>query len=486
MPIRITGMNSGLDTESIIQDLAAARRKKVNTIKTEQTKKNWIQDAWKDINTKISKFYSSLDNLKFSSSYNAKKTTVSQSGVANITTSNDAPVGAYSLNISQLASYASLTSEKIDATSATTLSQLGIEEPGSFDVKFSDGTVKTVQYDKDTTMAQMRSKLAETGLQVNFDTVNQRFFLNSKTSGANSNFELTNDSQGVLDVLKLSNGKYNEGKNLQLSLNGIDYETESNVIEINGLTISAQKVTDGDVTITTEKDTSEIYSKIKNFISQYNELVKEIDKLYNADSAKDYKMLTDDDKEEMSDKEIEKWESKIKDSLLRRDDTLGGIYNALKSVMAKGFTLDDGTQLSLASFGIKTQGYFASGENERSVFHIDGDKDDSITSGKTNLLESMIQTDPDKLSEFFSKLSNNLYSELSKKCSSIANYRSYGTFYNDKKLKTDISSYDTKIKKEEDKLEAYMDRYYKQFARMESALAKLNSSQSSLTSFFGQ
>lgn len=41
-------------------------------------------------------------------------------------------------------------------------------------------------------------------------------------------------------------------------------------------------------------------------------------KLYNADSAGSYEPLTDDEKDQMSDKEIEKWETKIKDSLLRR------------------------------------------------------------------------------------------------------------------------------------------------------------------------
>ena len=61
--IRLTGMNSGLDTESIIQELSKARQKKVDKVKAEQTKLPWKQEKWNDLNTKISKFYSSLDNL---------------------------------------------------------------------------------------------------------------------------------------------------------------------------------------------------------------------------------------------------------------------------------------------------------------------------------------------------------------------------------------------------------------------------------------
>ena len=37
MPIRITGMNSGLDTESIISELVKAEKTKVDSIKKKQT-----------------------------------------------------------------------------------------------------------------------------------------------------------------------------------------------------------------------------------------------------------------------------------------------------------------------------------------------------------------------------------------------------------------------------------------------------------------
>lgn len=56
-------------------------------------------------------------------------------------------------------------------------------------------------------------------------------------------------------------------------------------------------------------------------------------KLYNADSAGSYEPLTDDEKDQMSDKEIEKWETKIKDSLLRRDSTLGSVMTAMQTAM---------------------------------------------------------------------------------------------------------------------------------------------------------
>lgn len=98
--------------------------------------------------------------------------------------------------------------------------------------------------------------------------------------------------------------------------------------------------------------------------TDYNKLIKSMDEAYNADSSKGYEPLTDDEKSAMTDDEVEKWETKIKDSLLRKDDTLSSIINTMKNDMASSFTIN-GKSYALSSFGIATQGYFSSGENEK-------------------------------------------------------------------------------------------------------------------------
>ena len=80
-----------------------------------------------------------------------------------------------------------------------------------------------------------------------------------------------------------------------------------------------------------------------------------MDEAYNADSSKGYEPLTDDEKSAMTDDEVEKWETKIKDSLLRKDDTLSSIINTMKNDMASSFTIN-GKSYALSSFGIATQG----------------------------------------------------------------------------------------------------------------------------------
>ncbi len=106
-----------------------------------------------------------------------------------------------------------------------------------------------------------------------------------------------------------------------------------------------------------------------------------MDSAYNADSSKGYEPLTDDEKEAMSDKEVEKnGNRRLRIPLLRRDSTLNSIASSMKVAMAKSYTIN-GKSYSLSSFGINTLGYFVSADNEKNAYHIDGNsKDESAKS----------------------------------------------------------------------------------------------------------
>ena len=222
---------------------------------------------------------------------------------------------------------------------------------------------------------------------------------------------------------------------------------------------------------------------IKNFLKEYNELINEMDKLYNADSAKGYEPLTDEEKDAMSEKEIEKWEEKIKNSILRRDSTLSSVSSAMKQVMMQGVKMEDGSQLYLSEFGIGTLGYFTSKDNEKNAYHIDGDPDDSATMTNADKLKSAIANDSEKVIEFFSTLSKNLYTKLGDLMKKTE-YSSSFTLYDDVAMKDEYNDYTSKIKNQEEKITDFEDRYYKKFSAMETALAKLSSKESAIAGLF--
>lgn len=303
--------------------------------------------------------------------------------------------------------------------------------------------------------------------------------------------------QSAHDIANNTSIEYNtdarkiDGCDSEIYLNGIKYTGSSNSYSINGLNITAQVVTDTDgkasdanaISITTSTDTQGIYDKIKDFLSQYNSLINEITSLYNADSAKGYEPLTDDEKDAMSDTEVEKWEQKIKDSLLRRDDNLESLMSAMTSAMS-GAVEVNGKKMYLSNFGIKTLGYLNAPKNQQNAYHIDGDEDDANSSGNADKLMTAITNDPDTVINFMQGLASNLYNSVHKKMQT-SSLSSIYTVYNDKEMASEYSDYTDLIKKWEEKLQDKEDYYYKKFSSMETALSKLNSQTSSLSGLFG-
>ena len=271
-----------------------------------------------------------------------------------------------------------------------------------------------------------------------------------------------------------------------ISLNGAEFTNNTNVFEINGLTFTALSETKPgeSVTVTTQNDTDGLYDMVKSFLKEYNSVINEMDKLYNATSAKGFDPLLTEEKEAMSEKEVEEYEKKIKDAILRGDSNLSSISQGIRGVMSSGFDVN-GKTMYLSDLGINMLSYFTAPENERNAYHIDGDADDDNTSGNADKLKGMISSDPETVISFFTKLSQSLYDKMSDMSKSVDGYRSFGNFYDDKKMKSDYDSYNTKIAELEQKLNDYEDMWYSKFAKMETTMAKMQSKTSALSNLFG-
>ena len=712
MPIRITGMNSGLDTDLIIRELMRGQRAKVDTMKGNQTSNQWRQEAWQALNTKALKLFNgTLNTMRFSDAY-AKKTSKVSNTKASVVTGGTAVNGVQKMSIDKLATTGYLTGGKITnngnaVTTDTRLGDLGVENGSEFTVKVGSRESK-ITLGEDMTVQSVVNQLRSVGLNANFDTGNGRFFISSPTMGEAGDFSLTaNNAEGlnamtnlginihddsnytelanikdeygnIQDVVKYDalvateiakqkaadvarleaeknsmsaieermqakleayreyledrgvdtsgmspedvfakvdefvqafkdgfenlNGELNTamenlaadpensalqaaelvarealtaymedadnvktaalnydsydlaayeadlnrlddltastnaleakldespasedlyqtaaeakvdadiqfaqdalaggvganstgatriaGADAQITLNGAVFTSSTNVFNINGLTITANQLTDvgEEITITTEDDTEGIYNMVRDFIKEYNVLINEMDRLYNADSARDYKPLTEEEKESMSDSEIEKWEEKIKDSLLRRDSSLFNISDAMKTAMSGPVSVG-GKNMYLADFGIEALSYFLSAANEKNAYFIDGDEDSTHTSERANKLKEWIANDPKTVTDFFSGLARNLYGEMNKIIlDRNSDFKSINTIYNDKQLKREYDNLGKAIERQEAKLLSIEDKYYKQFSAMEVAMSKMQSSQNALMGLMG-
>jgi len=274
----------------------------------------------------------------------------------------------------------------------------------------------------------------------------------------------------------------------EVEYNGAVLTGSSNVFTANGLTFTLKGVTSGLDTPTTDDDevisvsvsgnTEAVYDMIKDFVKTYNDILKEMNEAYNAESARGYDPLTEEERETMTEEQIKKWEDRIKDSLLRRDDTLGGLINALRSTLSEPITVN-GKTYSLASFGISTRKY-----SEKGMLHISGDADFSEVAGLENQLMESLANNPEEVAEVLSKLGEKLYSNLMDRMKSTS-LSSALTLYNDKEMTESLTRYKKDLAKLEAKLVDIENKYFKQFAAMESAMARINSQSSALMSMLG-
>ena len=424
MPNRITGLQSGLDTESLITSMVSGYQKKIDKLNDMQKRHTWKQEVWKDINKQVLNFYNdTLGKMKYTSAYRTKITTVSNANAASVVTGENAMNGIHRMQVTSIASNSYMTGGKVtDAAGAaytakrnTKLSDLGFTGIQNLKVSFGGSPEETVLIDEEDTLSTVASKLRSVktadgrSLNVNFDENNGRFFIASERTGANSDFTITSDSAQFLDALGISAStrmQYDAGTNAQITLDGVNYTSDKNTFEINDLVITTNEVTAGEITLNTQSDTKGMYDTIKDMIKKYSEMVNKLDKMYAAEDGSKYKMLTDDEKKAMSETEVKDWEKKIKDS-----------------------------------------------------------------------------TDPDATASFFRNLSVNLAERLHGLMGST-DYSSSYTLYEDKLMASQYSSYASKIFDATRTLNAKQDNYYKKFARMEKAMAQLNSTQNQLAGYF--
>ncbi len=292
--------------------------------------------------------------------------------------------------------------------------------------------------------------------------------------------EITGEAIAVGGAGNVSGLTVVAAKNAKFTLDGASMEEESNSFTVNNMTFTLKGATAGDgMTFTVSEDNDATYNMVKGFVKEFNDVLKAMNDLYYADKAKGYEPLTDEEKEAMSEDQIEKWETKIKDSLLRRDSTLGMLITAVKSAVM-GQVSVDGKTASLASFGIMTSVDYT----ERGLLHIMGDADDSLYSSDPNELKKMLEEDPEVTMKALAQISKNLYDTMTEKMAS-SSISSAMKFYNDKIMTSADTDYKKQIKQWETKLSDLEGRYYKQFTAMETALSKLQNQSNSLASLLG-
>ncbi|MCM3012237.1 flagellar hook-associated protein 2 [Bacillus subtilis] len=498
MVTRITGLASGMDIDDIVSKLMQTERAPLDKLKQKKQTLEWQRDSYREVNTKIKELqdYMSKNTLTYPSTYQSKTVTSSNESVLTATGSASAPNSSSTVEVASLA-----TAATYKANNYTGYTQ------GDYNLAFNvvapgETTAKTVNISVTSadTIDNVISKLNSSDLGVsafkdkiwNGTEYVETIAFSSKATGAGGSIQAADSAtadfmSGQLGFSLDADNKltaYKEGTNAKVTINGFEMEKLTNNFTVNGVTYSIKNTTaaTGPVTTSVSTDVDGIYNQIKEFVDKYNEMVDSLNEKLKEEKYRDYTPLTSEQKEAMSDKEVELWEEKAKSGLLRNDSSISTGTNQMRTDFYTQVNAD-GKTYQLTEFGITT----SSAYQMRGHLEINEDK-----------LKAKIQEDPQSVAALFTSGSNSsAYSDKGimkrigdtlkstvKSIEAKAGNSTMGT--NDYSIGKNLNTISTNITKMQDRLTTIENRYYSKFSAMDSAIQKMNEQASYLSQLLVQ
>ncbi|MDU7633518.1 MAG: flagellar filament capping protein FliD [Lachnospiraceae bacterium] len=379
----------------------------------------------------------------------------------------------------------------------------------SFTIKDGIKDVK-IEISKDDTMQDVMNRInEETSVQVTYQSTTDKFVFTSKNEGASGSFKFEPDS-GNEEILKgifgdniTDEAKGTDAK-LEVKYAGSDEVVEitrdSNTFKVDGMTITlngtfgydkdGNKIDDTEaITFDAKVDNEKIVETVKEMVKEFNEIIELVNKEVKTKPDRDYAPLTDEQKKELSESEIEAWEEKAKEGLLFNDNDIKGLSNGLR------FVLGSGDLQALEKIGLTV----SSTTSDNGKLSFDESK-----------FKAALESDPEGVKELFTKeqvkdeagnvvqssgIATNLKNVLDKYAKTIGEPK--GILINragsikspasitQNELYKQILEVDKRISSLQDTLKMEQDRYIRQFTTLESLIAQMNSQSSALSQFGG-
>ncbi|CQR46406.1 Flagellar hook-associated protein 2 [Paraliobacillus sp. PM-2] len=592
---RITGLASGIDTESMVKELMAAERKPLDKMEQDQIWTSWRRDAYRDMNKLFYDLDQQILDMKLQRTYNGKSVTSTNDTLVTATASassssishtiEDVTIATAARNVSQ-SSLSTDAGDKIDPSQSLWMNQgkfsNGItwetetytneditvsQETATFklakgalneaslggktiDVADSDGnltsydivagstadldtatiganqvfvnvddgtlkfgsklsagsTIKGQDYDHQvinfsittfdqdgnpindssnadgdfdfsfdgtTTMNQMLNKITNSNVGVSafYDEHNDVVSLQRTETGDlnNGNAGMAFSGSFLTDTLQLNEANEIKGTDATFTIDGLTTKRHSNTFTISDVTYTLNKSFNSEpVQVNVQNDVETSFDKIKSFVENYNTMIEKVNEAVQETRYRDYKPLTDTQKKELSEKEIELWEEKSKSGLLKGDSILS---NGLSNMRSNWYANVDNSSnfSSLIEVGITT----SSDYTDRGKLEIDEDK-----------LKAALREDPDSVHKLFSnnvegsgrgimnRLEDSIEGTINRVEERAGKASSTPQQYT---LGRQLDQMDDQISDFEDRLVQTENRYWRQFTQMEKMIQQMNS-----------
>lgn len=488
--MRVGGLATGMDIDGIVEDLMAAERIPLNKMEQDKVKLEWQIDAYREVNS----LFLGLDNMtldmKMRSTYTSKSTS-STSNAVSATASSSAPNGTYRIDVNQLATNeVNVSKENLDIDPKAPLSELGLGEiPNEIKFKtFHNGeqSPHSIEVEADDTLESILKKITDqdNGVRAFYDTNSGRVFMERTGTGSynpdGSEIDFNVDdasSTFFTDILQLETVQ--EGKDAEYTYNGVSLTSKNNTATLNGITFNFQNETTGPALITVNNNVDGAMDKIMSFVDEYNEMIDTINAKLIEPVNRDYPPLTEQQRAEMTESEIELWEEKAKSGLLRNDTILNTALSEMRSAWYAPIDTE-GAFSHVSDIGITTSSNFRDGGK----LVVDEDK-----------LRAALEEDADSVFRLFSNNSKDnsrgiihrVDDAIDKATRNINDRAGRSTSQTQQfSLGRRLNEVNERITNFERRLQQVETRYWSQFSAMEQAIQRMNDQSNYMFQQFNQ
>ncbi|EJO5346079.1 flagellar filament capping protein FliD [Clostridium botulinum] len=545
---RITGLATGMDTDGMVKAMTANYQIKIDKMNQDKQIVQWKQEFYRDIVKEIKGLQDYFDPISdkyimSENKFNPMKVTNSNEGDLGITTSSTAQQGSYKININQLAKSAVVEGNAVSGItdgSSTKLTELDASFEGKTITFNINGKDVSITADANTTIKDVIDNInndadVKTSVKASFDELSKKIVFSTVNTGSDEslNITATDDDAGkdlvnFLGFVENTPSGEKTGSNADFTITYPDGRSENitdqstNKFTGNGITYDLKAAGAGDITFSIDKNnTDEIVKNVKTFLDDYNKIIEKIEGKLSEKKQFSYKPLTDEQKKDMKEDDIKRWEEKAKQGILRNDDYLEQLMSDLRGNIFQPVyndkASDEKNGLYMGKYGEGSIGLDTSKEfKERGKIFIKDEQKlkDAIENNIEGLTKFFIgksstENTSDKYIGTDTYYEDGLFTRIDKIIRQYAGDPAVGkdgmstikgalNIYANKqydysitgtagkntmpdKIYSKILSIDTLEKK----MSEARERYYNKFARLETAMNKLNSQMNAMYSQFG-
>lgn len=432
------GVGSGLDLSGLLDQLESSERLKLQPVTTQKKAQQAKLSAYGRLESALSKLQDAAKKLADSKTFQAVTSSISGTGVT-AAAKSDAVAGRYEVAVTHLAQAQSMASVGV----ADRTADLGA---GTMTITQGSGaTQKTLTVTLDagaSSLEDLRDAINKQNGGVSASIVNDgsatphRLVLTAKDTGTDAQMTVSGDFGSVLGLTEKV-----AARNAELTVNGIDITSQSNLVEgaVQGVSLSLSEAGASHV-LTVERDSAAIKSSVTGFVDAWNSLQSTVSGLtaYNA-------------------------ETQVAGDLLG-DATLRSVQSQLRNVLTS--SLGEGALTRLADVGIELE--------LKGTLKVDSDK-----------LDGLIASDLGSVSGFFAGVDTGegLADMLSGTLEAVLKDGGALDTVN-KGVEGRIKALNERSARMEESITATIERYRKQFTQLDLMLSEMNSTTSYLTQQF--